>query len=117
MTGNSAASGSAPILRVEGHFQALRQAAWLGERLANRLGASHRETVVQALDDVSLDVAAVRCWALLANRDAARARWADHRGLMPPSSGRVIFSASDVVGAAESAVGAGARVGRDSPGK
>ena len=75
MTGNSAASGSAPILRVEGISKRFVKPLGWAERLANRLGANHRETVVQALDDVSLDVATVRCWALLANRDAARARW------------------------------------------
>ena len=52
MTGNSAASGSAPILRVEGISKRFVKPLGWAERLANRLGASHRETVVQALDDV-----------------------------------------------------------------
>lgn len=109
MTGNSAASGSAPILRVEGISKRFVKPLGWAERLANRLGASHRETVVQALDDVSLDVAHGEVLGIVGESGCGKSTLGRIiAGLMPPSSGRVIFSASDVGGAAESAVGAGA---------
>lgn len=89
----------APILRVSGVSQRFVKPLGWAERLANRLGADHRETVVRALDDVSLDVAHGEVLGVVGESGCGKSTLGRIiAGLMPPSTGNVTFSTAQVSG-------------------
>ncbi len=108
MTGNSVASAPPSILSVESVSKRFVKPLGWAERLANRLGGSHRETVVRALDDVSLSVARGEVLGIVGESGCGKSTLGRIiAGLMPPSSGSVVFSAASADGAADATVSVG----------
>ena len=106
MTANSTASAEAPILRVSGVYKRFVKPLGWAERLANRLGANHCETVVRALDDVTLDVARGEVLGIVGESGCGKSTLGRIiAGLMPASSGSVAFSGGNGDSAAPEVAG------------
>jgi len=84
---------STPIIRVNGvSRQFSRQPGW-AEKIANRLGGSHQDSVVRALDDVSLDVATGEVLGIVGESGCGKSTLGRIiAGLLAPTSGSVEFT-------------------------
>lgn len=84
--------GDAPILRVTGISQRFVRPLGWAERLANRLGANNRETVVHALDNVSLDVERGEVLGIVGESGCGKSTLGRvMAGLLTPTAGNVCF--------------------------
>ncbi|MBL8309936.1 MAG: ABC transporter ATP-binding protein [Burkholderiales bacterium] len=86
-----------PMLRVQAVSQRFVRPLGWAERLANRLGASNRETVVHALDSVSLDVQRGEVLGIVGESGCGKSTLGRvMAGLLAPTAGSISFAANSL---------------------
>lgn len=84
---------SEPLLAVDHVSRAFVKPLGWAERLANRLGGSHREIVVHALDDVTLDIQRGEVLGIVGESGCGKSTLGRIvAGLLPASAGAVRFT-------------------------